>query len=424
MARVLEDVVIRRVQEVLLDRIETEPVIALLGPRGVGKSTLLRTVAASLDVPVIDLDEPAIREAVTGSPSIVRQAPAPVCIDEFQRAPIVLDVLKARLNEGARAGTAILTGSTRQDALPRTAQALTGRLHLMAILPLSQGEVDGTRETFLHDLIHAPEELLESTPPSEATTRAEYVERIVAGGMPLALQRTGAARDRWFDDYVRQSVERDALDIQEIHNRDALALLLQRFAGQSAQVLNIAKLGDDLGIARTTIDGYARLLEDLFLIWRLPTWGRGAIQRTGAHPKVHLLDTGLAARLLHLSEARLGALEPAALTALGHLLETFVVNEIAKQASWSERPIRMGHWRTHDGYEVDLVLEDDDGAITAIGVKAGERASIDDARGLRRLRDVLGDRFRTGIVLTTGQYVLRLDDRIAAVPIDALWRDR
>src|SRR5690606_12337052 len=106
-------------------------------------------------------------------------------LDEYQQAPEVLDALKARLNrEGAQPGTAVLMGSTRQDALPLTAQALTGRLHTMTIWPLSQGEIDGATENLLAALRTDPNAAVAAHPTSQ-TTRPEYVARVCAGGFPL-----------------------------------------------------------------------------------------------------------------------------------------------------------------------------------------------------------------------------------------------
>jgi hypothetical protein len=118
----------RRLSPILDAMAAEEPVIALHGPRSVGKSTLLATFAAARAVPVLDLEDDAVRDAILANPSLAIGEHTPVCLDEYQRAPGVLDAIKARLNrEGTLPGTAVLTGSTRHDALPRTAQALTGR---------------------------------------------------------------------------------------------------------------------------------------------------------------------------------------------------------------------------------------------------------------------------------------------------------
>jgi predicted AAA+ superfamily ATPase len=412
----------RRVSRLLARLVEEESVIALHGPRSVGKSTVLRILAHEHDVEVIDLDDIEIREAVAGNLGLVTSGRTPLCIDEYQRVPEVLDAIKTRLNrEGSRPGVAVITGSTRQDALPSTAQALTGRLHTVTIWPLSQGELRDSDENFLEALRADPDMVVAHHPASD-TTREDYATRVCVGGLPLAVRRTQAARARWFDDFVRQSVERDALELSRVRQRQSLVELLTRLASQTGQLLNITKAAEAVGVERKTAEVHLRLLEDLFLVVRLPGWGKTLRSRVSVRPKVHLVDSGLAARLLRLTPARLATLDPAALTEFGNLLETFVVGELRKQASWLDEQITLGHWRTSDGTEVDLIAEFDDGQVLAFEVKANQRAAGTDVSGLQQLRDTLGSRFRAGIVLTTGQRTYTHSDRIHIMPIDRLWR--
>ena len=411
----------RRISEILAEQMRIEPVIALHGPRSVGKSTVLRGFAEAVGGSVIDLDDVEVREAVEGNLAATVGVGAPVCIDEYQRVPDVLDALKARLNrEGSLPGSAVVTGSTRQDALPVTSQALTGRLHSLVIWPLSQGELGGVRENLLEVLSGDVGAVVQAVPAS-ATTRSEYVDRVCSGGMPLALRRSGAARSRWFDDFVRASVERDAVELSKIRARQALADLLGYVAGQTGQLLNVTAAAEKIGVSRPTAEAHVRLLEDLFLIVRLPAWGKTLRSRVNAKPKVHVVDSGLAARLLRLTPDRLTGIDPTSLTDFGHLLETFVVGELRKQASWLDEPVALGHWRTSDGAEVDLVVEYDDGRVVAFEVKASERAPGKDFRGLAQLRDLLGARFIGGIVLTTGSRSYTYEDRLHVMPIDRLW---
>lgn len=399
-----------------------EPVVALHGPRSVGKSTLLRGFAESAGVEVLDLDDPVVCDAVRASPLLAVSGGAPVCVDEYQKAPELLDALKSRLNrEGSLAGTAVLTGSTRHDAVPRTAQALTGRLHVLTILPLSQGEIAGVREDLLERLLIAPEEAVAALPTS-STTRAEYVQRLCVGGFPMAVRRTEAARNRWFDDYARLSVERDALELARVRQRQVLRAMLDRLARQTGQVLNVTAAATGLDVERKTVDQYVRLLEDLFLVQRLPAWGKTLRARATRSPKLHVVDSGLAARLLRISPAKMASLDPTTLTEFGNLLETFVVGELRKQVSWLDASVTVGHWRTADGDEVDLVVERDDGAVVAFEVKAGERVPGDDLKALRKLRDALGDRFLAGVALSTGPRSYTYEDRIHVLPIDRIWR--
>lgn len=396
--------------------------IALHGPRSVGKSTVLRILAQDHGVAVIDLDDIETREAVAGNLALVTGGKAPLCIDEYQRLPDVLDAIKTRLNrEGSRPGTAVITGSTRQDALPATAQALTGRLHTVTIWPLSQGELEASDENLLEALRVDPDAAVAQHPTS-GTTREDYTARVCAGGLPLAVRRSESARARWFDDFVRQSVERDALELSRVRQRQSLAELLTRLASQTGQLLNITKAAEVIGVERKTAETHLRLLEDLFLVVRLPGWGKTLRSRVSVRPKVHLVDSGLAARLLRLTPAKLATLDPAALTEFGNLLETFVVGELRKQASWLGEHVTLGHWRTSDGTEVDLVTEFDDGQVLAFEVKANQRATAADVSGLQRLRDALGSRFRAGVVFTTGQRTYTHGDRIHVMPIARLWQ--
>lgn len=412
----------RRLSPILDVLAQDEPVIALHGPRSVGKSTLLHIFAASRGVPVLDLDDIATRDAVLANPSVAVGQRTPICLDEYQRAPEVLDAIKARLNrEGTLPGTAVLTGSTRHDALPATAQALTGRLHVMTIWPLSQGEIFGAIEDLVAALREDPEGAV-AAHPSSSTARAEYVDRVCAGGFPLALRRTGAARSRWFDDYVRQSIERDTLELAQVRKRHVLRELLGRLAGRTGQVLNLSQASSGLAVDRSTIEEYTRLLEDLFLLQRLPAWGKTLRVRAAAAPKVHVIDSGLAARLMRVTPAKLATLDATALTEFGNLLETFVIGELHKQISWLDEPVTTGHWRTHDGDEVDFVAEFDDGRVLAFEVKANERVAGGDLKGLRKLRDALGERFIAGVAFSTGARSYTYEERLHVMPIDRLWR--
>jgi predicted AAA+ superfamily ATPase len=197
--------------------------------------------------------------------------------------------------------------------------------------------------------------------------------------------------------------------------------LLSRLADRTGQVLNLANASQGLTGERKTIEEYVRLLEDLFLIDRLPAWGKTLRTRAAASPKVHVIDSGVAARLMRVSPAKLATLDPTALAEFGHLLETFVVGELRKHVSWMDERVSTGHWRTHDGDEVDYVVEFDDGRVLAFEVKANERVAGPDLKGLRTLRDTLGERFIAGVALSTGQRSFTYEDRIHIMPVDRLW---
>ena len=405
---------------VIEQRLESEIVIGLQGARSVGKSTLLQGIAATHGVEVIDLDDPVIRQIVQSNIQAFVTGASPVCIDEYQHVPEVLDAIKAELNKEQSPGRYVITGSTRYDALPRAAQSLTGRLHMLTVRPLSQGEIGGIHETFVENSLTEPAGLVNLQ--KSTTARVDYVNRIVAGGFPMALQRTvGADRNRWFADYVQQTLERDLLGLSMVRLRSKLPQLLEQLAGQTGQILNIRKAAESIDLKPSTAEEYYKLLEAVFLVQLLPAWGQTLRSRAGAKPKLHLMDSGVAAWLMRLTPQRLSLLEPAALTEFGHLLETFVVGEILKQVSWLDDVVNVGHWRTHDGDEIDIVLERSDGRVVAMEVKTGSRTTSGDLRSLRKFRDALGDRFLGGFLMNTGERSYSPEDRLHVIPIDRLW---
>lgn len=397
-----------------------EPVIILTGPRTVGKSTLLAALAREANRTVLDLDRPEARTAAASDPGFIASGAGPVLIDEFQHVPELLDAIKAELNAETRPGRFVLTGSTRYSVLPQAAQSLTGRAHVINVLPLSQGELTGHRERFIDFAWDDPDRLLQAS--ASQVSRDDYISRVLAGGFPMLLQRQSArARTSWFADYVNLVVMRDVLDISRVRQREALPRLLRQLAAQTGQLLNIAKAGQAAGLESSTASRYATLLEAAFMIQRLPAWGETLSSRLVAHPKVHVIDSGLAGWLLGLSATRVNSRSPAALTEFGHLVETFAVGEILKQVTWSDEVITASHFRTQNGDEVDLVLETWDGRVTGIEIKAGSRIKDPDLNGLRLLRDRLGDRFTAGYVLNLGELAYRKEDRIAVLPMSALW---
>jgi uncharacterized protein len=412
----------RHLQTVLDELLQDEPVVILTGARTSGKSTLLSALAKLHGVTVLDLDDLETRRAVTADPGlfVATDRPTPVCIDEFQHVPLLLDAIKSELNRDLHAGRYVLTGSTRYNSLPAASQSLTGRAHVVTMWPLSQGELAGRREHALDALVTDPSTLVTGTP--SATTRSGYEQIILAGGFPLALARDpGRSRDRWFRNFVNLVVERDVMEIRKIRLRQVLPQLLRRLAGQTGQVVNMANIADAVGLDVNTVKDYLGLLEAVFLIHRLEPFTRSAGQRAVRSAKVHAVDTGLAAYLVGLTQQKLSGRDPATLTQFGHLVETFAVNELVKQAGWSQQEVDLSHFRTRDQQEVDLVIETTSGSVAAIEVKASGTVADHDFAGLRLLRDKLGSAFIGGAVVNLGQRSYTYEDRLHVLPMDRLW---
>src|SRR5580700_6791249 len=253
MREILTGLAERRLVDVAAARFAEEPVLVLNGPRTVGKSTLLGQLAARLGRPVIDCDDPATRSAVRADPGRFVESAEPVLIDEYQHVPELLDAIKAQLNRDLRPGRYVLAGSTRYAAIPAAAEALTGRVDIIPVLPLTQGEIDGVRETFVARLLDGDK--IEGPPPgAAAATRDEYARRATSGGMPVALRRPpGRSRSRWFSNYVDLVVDKDVMDISRVRQREMLPRLLGQLAARSGQVLNIAPVAGAIEIGRAHV---------------------------------------------------------------------------------------------------------------------------------------------------------------------------
>jgi len=174
-----------------------------------------------------------------------------------------------------------------------------------------------------------------------------------------------------------------------------------------------------LAIPPSSLPSYVSLLENLYLIHTLPAWGENLTRRETAWPKVALLDTGIAARLNNVAAEALGPDRVSVLA--GNLFETFVAGELRRALGWAERSASLFHFRTRDGIEVDIVVEDDDRNVAGVEVKASSSVNASDFKGLKFLQARLGDRFAHGVVLYTGDKALPFGDRLTALPIQALW---
>ncbi len=380
-------------------------------------------MAEEIGARCISFDDAGPREAAQADPAgFIDQSDLPLFIDEFQKAPAVLDAIKSRVDRERRAdpgaaGMFLLTGSANVWATLRISESLVGRAERLRLWPLSQGEIEGRREHFL-------DEAFSGRAASVSAARAgrqAVATRVLAGGFPEMLRRNDPRRRaRWTQSYLEMILERDVHDLTKRSQQlDELPRLLQVAATRTAGLLDLAGLGRDVGMKRDTAGRYLRLLELLYLVRRLPAWSSNLGQRLIKAPKLLLADTGLAAELNGYGVGRFEDLEdPFA----GPLFENFVALELAKQASWSGRELKLHHFRTAGGREVDLLIEDRDGAVVAIETKLGATPMEEDFRALVHLRDQLGDRFCAGIVIGTGTETLPFGDRLWAAPASALWQ--
>lgn len=400
-----------RLRTALADR----PVVLLHGARQTGKTTLVRAVAEAVGARYVTLDDLTMLAAARGDPGgFLAGFAQPLVLDEVQRAPDLLLAIKAMVDRQRTPGRFLLTGSANVLLVPRVAESLAGRMEIVSLWPFSQGEIEGVVEGFIDAAFGA-------APPAlaPAASPVRLPERVLRGGYPEAVALASAGRRRaWFDAYLTTILHRDVRDLARIEGLTELPRLLALLASRPLAQLNYADLSRGTGLAQSTLKRYFALLETVFLVRLLPPWYANIGKRLVKTPKVLLTDTGLAAHLMGIDDARLTQDR----TLLGGLLESFVAMELVKQAGWSADPPTLHHFRTHEGEEVDLVLERRGGALVGIEVKSAATVSAADFKGLRALAEVAGRRFRRGIVLYTGGEIVPFGDKLFALPVDALWR--
>jgi hypothetical protein len=414
----MADQIERFVKPRVLEALQDTRIVVLQGARQVGKTTLLREIVAESGGRNVTLDDDVARATARADPTgFVNQNPdGLLAIDEVQRAPELVLALKLAVDRDPRPGRFFLTGSADLLRLPATEDSLAGRAESIELHGFSQGELVGHRESFI-DRVLSGERFLDHT---STLARGDYLDRAVAGTYPEALRRpAGRRRNRWIDNYVSRIVERDAHDVSHLQRIDELPLILRVLAARDSEELNLADIARDTAIPVRTLAPHLDLLETLYLVQRIPAWSTNLSKRAVARPKVSLLDTGLAARLVNVSAA--GAAPSVQGAIAGHLLEGFVAGELRRQSGWAEEQVRISHYRDHAGDEVDIILETADGRIVGLEIKAAASVSGKDAKWLARLRDRLGRRFAAGLVLHTGATSGPLTERIAAVPMDILW---
>lgn len=411
----VRELVPRKAAALVAEALADTRVVTLNGARQTGKSTLARLAAQDRPGALTRLlDDPATLRAARDDPATFAEHDDLLVIDEVQLAPELFRTIKVAVDTDQRPGQFLLTGSAQILALRDLPDALPGRMEIIELWPFSQGEIDGLPEGFVDAAFTDPGALNHTS----AVSRGEYAERILRGGFPEAVARANPARrERFFDSYVGDLIARDVSQLSEIERPAQLRALLHLLAARSGQLLVGNALSSDLQVSARTVHRYLSLLEEIFLIKRIPAWSRNVSSRAIGTPKVAFVDSGVAGNLLD-ADAR-SLLRPGG--PFGPLLEGFVLMELARQLTWSRRRAELFHYRTKDGTEVDAVLEDRQGRVVGIEVKASSTVRIDDFRGLRHLADRLGADFVAGLVLYTGTQTLPFGPRLRAVPASALW---
>lgn len=405
----------RALADTVVDAMASARVVALLGPRQAGKSTLARMLAAGrLPADYLTLDDQSVRALAASDPAgFLAGLGRGTMIDEVQRAPDLLLAIKSRVDRDSSPGQFLLTGSANLRRIPAVADALPGRVDYLTLWPFTQGEVRRRPESFLAQLFRGEVPTVVDAPVG----RAAYAELLLAGGFPEARSRSGSARRRFFQSYIASVVDRDVADAARVHDPTSVGTLLRLVAARSGSLARYEALAREAGIDGKTAKSHLDVLERLFLVRIRRPWHVNLGKRQVKAPKLYVVDPGLLAAVVGVDEQRVRDDDGIA----GALFETFVATELERQASFSPEAVSFWHYREGER-EVDVVAERSSGEIIGVEVKASATVRPRDFAGLRHLRDQVGSRLISGVVLYAGERTLPFGERLWAVPLQAMWQ--
>jgi predicted AAA+ superfamily ATPase len=409
----------RNVTSPFLEAMQDTPVILVNGSRQVGKSTFVKSLL-NTSHQYFTLDDPTTLMSIKKDPMMFLDGlSGPVIIDEIQRAPDLFLPIKKKVDNQIIPGYFVLTGSANVLALPRLGDSLAGRMEIHTLWPLSQGEMLGIQEDFIAHAFSGTSFGSQLKVPIPTLPLSDLVQKLCQGGYPEAIRRDQPQRrQKWFASYMAMILEKDIRDLSQIEGLAELPNLMQLLASRCGNLVNTSEIARTLGIANTTLKRYLSLLENLYLLVFIPAWSKNITKRLVKSPKIYLNDTGLLLNLLGYTHDRL--LNDKGF--LGHVLENFVVMEIQKQMTWSQQSCRMYHYRTHNGQEVDIILEAPDSRIVAIEIKLANSVGPKAFSGMIDLEQELGNNFHRGILFYLGDTIVPFGKNKHAIPLSYLWQ--
>ena len=404
----------RSIEDRVRGGLSTFRVVSLTGARQVGKTTLVERLCGETGRRFVSLEDPVARVAAASDPDAWLAAnPPPLAIDEIQYVPGLFPALKRRVDRDRRPGQYLITGSALWLSMRAIGESLAGRVVLMEMWPFRASEWKG-RGVWDWNSLLTPDGW-RGLPLPKRAAEPSVRQILLRGGYPEPAAVADAAHRRsWFESYLRTYLQRDVMDLAHIERVAEFTRLIRLLAGQTGALLNQSALARDLGLPQPTVRRHIEWLRTTYQCHELPPYSTHLGKRLVKTPKLYWSDTGLAAALAGLRDwETVEATQKA-----GALVETWVVNDLKAWSVESGRP-DLFFWRSHDGGEVDVLIERD-GRVTGVEIKRSSRVDARDLKGLRECRDALGSRFHHGIVLYGGTEAVGLEDRLAAVPLSVL----
>ena len=351
------------------------PVIAILGPRQSGKTTLAQSIFK--DYEYISLEDTDSRDGAKEDPRGFLndyQGSKGVIIDEVQNVPELLSYIQTKVDKNKKKGHFILTGSQNFLLSQAISQTLAGRVAIFTLLPFSTDEL--------------PVKLFKDKTVSEILFRGLY---------PPVYNLTASPPSDWYDFYIKTYLEKDVRQIKNVQNLSQFQTFIKMCAGRIGQLLSLTSLGNDCGVSVNTIKEWLSLLEQSYLIFLLRPHYKNFNKRLVKSPKLYFYDSGLACSLLGIKSSE--QLKTHYLR--GGLFEGFVVSEIMKEYYNRGETPNVYFWRNSRGNEIDCIVEKGEKLIP-VEIKSGQTINTDFFKGLDYWNSLSGFNSKDSVIVYAG----------------------
>jgi len=340
-------------------------------------------------------------------------------IDEVQRVPEVYLQLKKWVDEGRFEGGGrtqfLLTGSANIFALPKLAKAMVGRMAVLTLYSFSSAEVNNSGFNFINKLWNDNLSITNYR-------RADLVNIIKDATYPEIALNRDIDRGVWFDGYLSTILDRDVTEFAKIRKPELIYQLLVSLCSRVGSLMNNDSIMKDSGLNQGTFEKYKSLCSATFLTFEIQPWARSnkLNKRFVKSPKIYFTDTNFLCFMMRRDISDVYKNDP---TLMGHLFENFIATEIIKSTSALPGKFYVSHFNPvrGEGKETDFVIENDNGEAIAIEVKLDSSLNPKDFKNLELCRDTIGNNFKKGVVLYTGEDLVPFGDRLWAIPVNYLW---
>jgi len=357
----------RKLSAIILKRSKQYPVIAIVGPRQSGKTTLAKAVFPQKKY--ISLEDFDNREFAIDDPrGFLAGIGEGAILDEIQRAPQLLSYLQTEVDNNPENGRFILTGSNQFLLMKGVSQSLAGRISIHRLLPFSLEELETSR--------YKPESL-------------DHL--LYKGGYPRIYDQNLDSRD-WLSNYLETYFEKDLKDFIQVSDLHAFRKLLMLLASSCGQLVNLSSMGNSIGVSHNTVKAWIGALESSYLIFLLQPYYNSYQKRIVKSPKVYFYDTGLVSTLLKIRESS----QLSNHYIRGALFENWVIAEYVKSQFNRGLVADCYFWRDHTGNEVDLLIETADKPFP-VEIKSGKTVKREFFKGLEHFEKAAGTS-RSGLI--------------------------